>query len=170
MGTVLALVSLQYPVAHFLAQGCINTASAAAPPPEYLTCVPIIAGWTMSRLRDALPFHVFTRRSAALQLYKDMNRAVRRISDKDLRRDLCAEIRHGFRKNQHLTDAMASKSLMQEGRRQLKQLESMADVPPNSSMGGYTNRGDEDSWINQKDGDHDDDERGRVGKGWPWAS
>ena len=49
------------------------------------------------------------------------------------------------------------RTLIQEGNRNLKQLQ---------SLGNKYQTNNEESWLSQKD---PDDERGRVGSGWPFS-
>ena len=109
-----------------------------------------------SRLKDALPFHVFARRGQVLTLYKKMRRCVRHVKGGiELQQALRTQIIQGFQHNKSVADNVAIRQLMQEANQQLKQLESMCD-----------NENNEDSWLS---GGDKDDERGRVGTGWPWG-
>ena len=110
-----------------------------------------------SRLKDALPFHVFARRRQVLVLFRGMLRAAGRVDDPALRLSLRAQIGSEFRQNRSLKDPMSLKSTLQEASRQLKQLEAMSNA---------TEAYEADSWINQSE---PDDERGRIGKGWPFG-
>ena len=76
---------------------------------------------TMSkRLGETLPYKEFVRRSGILNMYREMNRAARRIEDPILRVSLSNEIRDQFRHNADLKDAMSLKGVMLESGRQLE--------------------------------------------------
>ena len=90
-------------------------------------------------------------------LFRSMLRAANRVDDVALRSNLRGQISSEFRQNRDLKDPVSVKSTLQEAMRQLKQLEAMG-----TGAGAY----DADSWINQSE---PDDERGRVGKGWPFG-
>ena len=89
-------------------------------------------------------------------LFRSMLRAAGRVDDPALRLSLRVQIGSEFRQNRDLKDPMSVKSTLQEASRQLKQIEAM-------SKGSEAFEAD--SWINQSE---PDDERGRVGKGWPF--
>lgn len=110
-----------------------------------------------SRIKDALPFREFTRRRQVLTLFRSMLRAANKLEEASLRASISKEISAGFRQNMDLKDPVSVKATLQEANRQMKQLQSMSQ-----DATAY----DADSWINQSE---PDDERGRVGKGWPWG-
>jgi hypothetical protein len=110
-----------------------------------------------ARIKDVLPFREFTRRRQVLTLFRSMLRAANQLEDSALRTSITKEIGAGFRQNRDLRDPVAVKVTIQEAHRQMKQLQ---------SMGQNSSAYDADSWINQSE---PDDERGRVGKGWPWG-
>jgi hypothetical protein len=85
-----------------------------------------------------------------------MLKAAKKVQDPSVGASLSREISAGFRQNSDLRDPVAVKTTLQEANRYLKQLQAMG---PDSDI--Y----DGDSWINQST---PDDERGRVGTGFPW--
>lgn len=110
-------------------------------------------------VRDNVPLHVFVRRQQVLELYRKMQKGAQSLEDKALGTDIRSQIRHEFKHNASLTDNMALRNLMQDAQRNLVKLQSMSQ---HSSR-----RNDGTSWLNAHEGDADD-ERGRLGKGWPW--
>ena len=84
-------------------------------------------------------------------------RAVRYIDDVSLRQDLKKQILFDFKQHKDTKDNLLIRTLIQEGTRNLKQLQ---------SLGNKYQTNDNESWLSQKD---PDDERGRVGKGWPFS-
>jgi hypothetical protein len=102
-------------------------------------------------------FRFFVRRQQVLQLYRTFLRASGRVADPELKKELSAQIKHEFRSNVSITDAVVVKSLITEATRNLERLQAMArtsDVMVQDQNNSVTT--------------DEDDERGRVGKGWPW--
>ena len=83
---------------------------------------------------------------------------MRHIDDVTLRQELKKQILFDFKQHKDTKDNLLIRTLIQEGNRNLKQLQSL------SSKNQANN--DNESWLSQKD---PDDERGRVGKGWPFS-
>ena len=111
------------------------------------------------RVKDAMSFRFFVRRQQVLQLYRTFLRASRRVADPELKKELSAQIKHEFRNNVGITDASVVKSLIVEATRNLERLQAMAMKTDSDVMVQHQN--------NSVTTD-EDDERGRVGKGWPW--
>lgn len=72
--------------------------------------------------------------------------------------DLRDQVRREFRIHARETDAFSAKRNLAEGQRQFEELQQFTGQS-NKYTGG-------ESWINIQD---NDDPRGRVGTGWPWA-
>ena len=123
-------------------------------------------GTKMRRLKDSLPIHVFVRRQQVLDMYRKMHRGAGQLVDKELGRDIRAQIRHEFKHNATLTDNMALRNLMQDAQRNLIKLQAMTLGSTASSQTKSVGS----TWLHGREanGDDSDDERGRVGKGWPW--
>lgn len=109
-------------------------------------------------MRDNVPLHVFVRRQQVLELYRKMQKGAQKLEDKVLGTEIRTQIRHEFKHNASLTDNMALRNLMQDAQRNLVKLQ---------SMGQHSSRRKDDaSWLYADESDGD--ERGRLGKGWPW--
>lgn len=105
-----------------------------------------------SRLKDALPFHLFVRRGKVLQMYRDFRRASRKVADEDLRIDLKNQVHSEFKSHKLKSDAAAINLLLGEGARTLVRLQSMSRI--------------EETPASQ---DVEENPQGRVGTGWPWS-
>lgn len=114
----------------------------------------------MSRLKGSTgTLKDFMHRLQVLNMYRGMNRAVRRIDDLKLRQSLTDEVRRSFRDNRGISDAVTLRTTMIEGNRQLKQLIALGA----DRSSGVANP---QSWINGPA--EEGEEPGRVGTGWPW--
>ena len=111
-----------------------------------------------SRLKDSIPFHVFVRRAQVLSLYRQFQRSIGHVEDQTLKKDIKSQVYSQFRANRSTTDNVVVRYLIQDAKRQLIQLQAITNQDKTCI---------ENSWINTKDAD---DERGRVGTGWPWKS
>lgn len=121
-----------------------------------------------SRPINALPFKEFMRRKSVLDLYKSLIVQAKRIPDESLKVGLLSQIRSDFQRNKLITDNNTLKSLLAEGKRSLEQLNDMvASVsPPAKNSLRKEKSPNVSAWI---DSSTPDDERGRVGTGWPWS-
>lgn len=104
---------------------------------------------------DVLPLKVFIRKGQVVTVYRAMLRSIRYIDDNFVQVDLRRQVTTGFRSNMYLKDAGLIAQAIKEAHGHLKMLN---DMGRRSSLAA-------DSWINQST---PDDERGRVGTGWPW--
>lgn len=139
-----------------------------------------------ARLENALPFKHFVLRTQTLQLYASFLRTLQ-SAGLSKRPDLRAELRSGFRQHSsvRLDDFARRKALLSEGQQQLaavrKQL-GIAVVLP-SGEGDAAGAGDviaKDPVVQLPQDDPAslaaaaarpaDDERYRMGSGWPWHS
>ena len=94
--------------------------------------------------------------------------------------ELLNEIRREFRALKHETDPFQRQRAIADGQRRAAELRGLTGEPNNGGGddGDRTNKNaaaaaaaalrqeDADSWINIVD---PEDQRGRVGSGWPWA-
>jgi Complex 1 protein (LYR family) len=124
---------------------------------------------TGSRLKNVLPLQVFIRRQQSLSLYRSFIRHGRRLKDVDLRADIIKQIHTEFSQNRTITDLAAIRSLIQEGNRTLEQLKAMASDRPVGKSDCDSSVGIKPSGSSWLDTDDPDDQRGRVGTGWPWG-
>jgi hypothetical protein len=131
----------------------------------------------MSRLTNTLPLGAFIKRQQTFKLYKQLRRTARKIEDSSVKQGIFEQIRTDFRQNQLLKDAVSIKSAMVQGQRNLALLQDLVgetavrksvavDVKPGVA-GGSTAAKSDNSWLNNSTGD---DQRGRVGTGWPWKT
>jgi hypothetical protein len=113
-----------------------------------------------SRLKDlSIPtFKSFMQRKRSLKLYKDLLVEINKINfDDDLRKSLKEQVKFEFINNRNLNDPNSIKYCMKFGTDSLKRIINM--------------RNSQSSIINNNDIDNDEeDQRGRVGKGWPWEA
>lgn len=117
---------------------------------------------TKRRFDSVLPLQVFIQRTQVRQLFRSLLKATRSCSDPQLKAELRQHIVSDFRKNQHLQDNHAIRSLIQEGLRSVKKVQDISEAtrpkpPPEFS--------EQKSWLEEGD---EDDKRGRIGEGWPW--
>ena len=114
------------------------------------------------------PLHVFMRRAQLLKLFRDFLRAANCLPDASLRVDIRSQVTDSFRYYQTITDAVIIKNLIAEAHRSLNQLHSMGTpreghhIKPTGAAGAAA----ANSWMSGGDAE---DERGRVGTGWPWS-
>lgn len=137
------------------------------------------------RMENALPFKHFVLRTQTLQLYSSFLRTLR-AAGLSKRPDLLAEVRSGFRQHTgvRVDDFSRRKALLSEGQLQLaavrKQL-GLAVVLSDVATGEIATPDVTDNNVVQlpKDDPADlaaaaatpaDDERYRMGTGWPWSS
>lgn len=114
-------------------------------------------------------FRDFVHRSRVLTQYRSFLRELRGL-DATQAREMRAHIRDSFRRAGAPGTAMTGgekKAALAEGERQLLQLRSYAagirkHVENAAAMAPGT-----DTWVGTGP---EDDRRGRVGQGWPWAS
>lgn len=62
-------------------------------------------------------------RQEVLKLYRDIFRTIRQISDKNTQRELREWARHDFQTNKTQTDQLTIKMLLQNGRKNLENLQ-----------------------------------------------
>lgn len=96
-----------------------------------------------------------------------MLQAARSLKDQSMQVELSKQIKADFRRNKDLIDALAVKSLMQEGYRSLQQIQDLASSSSRSTTreARIGNNLPGMTWLQTED---KEDERGRVGEGWPW--
>jgi hypothetical protein len=113
----------------------------------------------MSRIvKPMLDLKSFMLRQKVLRLYRSLLRHGK--EDIHLRETITAS----FRAQQYTTDTVSIRALLAEGNRSLQQLQDR--IAHGDDSDGRRNANN-DSWINSSDGD--DDIKGRIGTGWPWA-
>lgn len=115
----------------------------------------------------ALPLHAFVRRQQVLRMFRALLRGAADLDDSSLVGHVREQIRFEFRNNAKIGDNVALRNLIQDGQRQLAKLQSMGTKARGSSSTGSQQplpvAGS--TWLSQRD---TDDERGRIGKNWPW--
>ena len=115
----------------------------------------------MSKIaNDGFGLKYFIRKQQTLNLYREMLKSTRNVTDQTVKIDVKNQIVEGFRRNSNVTNAGDIRSLLVEGNRYLKQIK---DLNLNVSVQNISKEG---SWL---DTDDTDDPRGRVGNGWPWS-
>jgi len=114
--------------------------------------------------------------------YRTFLRTLHWIPDETWQQSLTTQVQTQFRQCQLETDPIVIQMALQDGQRQLQQLQSMVrptnrkkmeeeedtteEEEDHSSKGGRDpSATDPDSWMNIKD---TEDPRGRVGTQWPW--
>jgi len=75
-----------------------------------------------------------------------------------IKNGLIEEIRQGFKTNRHLADKGTISASIKDAQKNLEAIKSL------SNRNAY----DSDSWINNSDDDND--QKGRIGFGWPWET
>jgi hypothetical protein len=121
-----------------------------------------------SKLKDALPLHVFIRKAKTIHLYRSMLKATRELDNIALREDIKCQIKEEFSNNKHHTDIVVIKSLLLDADRKFQKLKDLSSSPVKKvDM-------DMPTWLNNNNNnnedDGDEDVKGRVGTGWPWDS
>ena len=77
----------------------------------------------------------------------------------DARESIKEEVKKGFRVNMSLTEKISINACIKEAETNLRMIRELAD-------GDNARDGNGDgSWLDNSD---DEDQRGRVGSGWPW--
>lgn len=112
----------------------------------------------MSRIKAALPLHLFIRQRQIIQLYRTLLKESNRISDSSVSNEIKNQVKTEFRAHQFLKDNNAIKSSIQKARNSVKLIEDMTRSSRTVPEG--------DSWMSISD---EEDKRGRVGAGWPWG-
>mmetsp|Transcript_3730 Transcript_3730/g.3866 ORF Transcript_3730/g.3866 Transcript_3730/m.3866 type:complete len:119 (-) Transcript_3730:49-405(-) len=112
-------------------------------------------------IQNAVPLRVFMHTRRVLKLYRDMLREACKVSDDSLKNDLRNQIRTEFKIGKDDTDKVTIKNRLIEGTRQLEQLQAVSNSFIKNSLI------DQNSWINVSEDENDI--RGRIGDGWPWA-
>jgi hypothetical protein len=134
---------------------------------------------------DAVPsLKDFMHRHTVLSMYRGFLQSVRYLrSDKDggnynpvMADELLNEIRREFRAQKHETDPFQRQRAIADGQRRAEELRGLTGEPDvmttkkkkskNTTTAALLQQEDADSWINIVD---PEDQRGRVGSGWPWA-
>lgn len=120
-----------------------------------------------------------------IKSYRDLLRTARKCEDKDLQLDIVSQIRSEYARHKQISDPGQIKQHLQVASKELKKVQdlchsislskqSSSDKPPadqssifyptSTRISKHTNHPGQ-SWIDTKD---EEDERGRVGQGWPW--
>ncbi|XP_073813771.1 LYR motif-containing protein 2 [Musca autumnalis] len=73
--------------------------------------------------RKTLDLKQFMLRQEVLKLYREIFRTIKQVPDASSQYELKSWARHDFRTNQHQTDEVAIKMLIQAGRRSLTELQ-----------------------------------------------
>eukprot|EP00529_Nitzschia_sp_RCC80_P027897 CAMPEP_0113467418 /NCGR_PEP_ID=MMETSP0014_2-20120614/14804_1 /TAXON_ID=2857 /ORGANISM="Nitzschia sp." /LENGTH=246 /DNA_ID=CAMNT_0000359725 /DNA_START=185 /DNA_END=925 /DNA_ORIENTATION=- /assembly_acc=CAM_ASM_000159 len=119
----------------------------------------------------------FMHRQSVLSMYRGFLRSVRYVGSKDggnnnpmMADELRDEIRREFRAQKHETDPFQRQRAVADGQRRAAELRGLTGEPddddPTKKDAAVLQQEDADSWINIVD---PEDQRGRVGSGWPWA-
>ena len=90
-----------------------------------------------------------------------MMKTAGKVEALDAREGIKEEVRNGFKVNMSLTEKISINACIKEADTNLRMIRELADGD-NARDGN----GDWDgSWLDNSD---DEDQRGRVGSGWPW--
>jgi len=119
----------------------------------------------------------FMHRQTVLSMYRGFLQSVRYVRSKDgehnnpvMADELLDEIRREFRAQKHETDPFQRQRAVADGQRRAAELRGLTGEPddddPTKKDAAVLQQEDADSWINIVD---PEDQRGRVGSGWPWA-
>ena len=116
----------------------------------------------------------FMHRRTVLSMYRGFLQSVRYLrSNKDggnynpvMADELLNEIRREFRAQKHETDPFQRQRAIADGQRRAEELRGLTGEPDDRTATAALQQEDADSWINIVD---PEDQRGRVGSGWPWA-
>eukprot|EP00980_Cylindrotheca_fusiformis_P017267 scaffold5342_cov104-Cylindrotheca_fusiformis.AAC.9 len=116
-------------------------------------------GWQSN---EEIPsYKEFVHRFTVISLYRNCLKAVRLMPSHNHQEDLRVQVRKEFRANQHDSDPFNIQRAVAEGKRRYQELQDLT---------GHNNKSEEndaaDSWLNTYD---PEDQRGRVGTGWPWS-
>lgn len=109
-------------------------------------------------------------RTNVLAMYRGFLRSVRTLKTTKqqpvLANELLGQIRNEFRAHQHDDDAFQKQRALVEGKRRQDELRGLTgeSAAPNQHQ-KHIEQEDADSWMSIVD---PDDQRGRVGQGWPW--
>ena len=98
----------------------------------------------------------FIRQRQIKSLYRKFLKAVKDVSDIDLKKSVRGQIELEFRKNILITDKSTIATLFKEASRSLDSIRDLSRPKSTASSS---------SWMNTSD---EEDKRGRVGTGWPW--
>lgn len=138
----------------------------------------------------------FMHKQSVVSQYRSFLRTLQTIDDDVWKNQLKKDVQKEFQKNIQQKDPMAVKMAFNEGKRQLAQLQSIVGTTGSSKSSNKTRNTtsttninnndinynvnseehqkirdaselDPDSWINTPD---KEDQRGRVGSGWPWQT
>lgn len=115
----------------------------------------------VGRFQNVLPLEVFIRRFQVRSAYRQLFRATRGCSDKDLQNEILQHIKDGFRRNAHLSDSFVIKPMIKEALSNVQRIKDLCGV----SSRQHVEISERASWLEEKD---EVDPRGRVGDGWPW--
>ena len=131
---------------------------------------------------DAVPsLKDFMHRHTVLSMYRGFLQSVRYLrsdnndggnSNPVMADELLHEIRREFRAQKHETDPFQRQRAIADGQRRAEELRGLTGEPDvkrnknTTTAAAVLQQEDADSWINIVD---PEDQRGRVGSGWPWA-
>ena len=92
-----------------------------------------------------------------------MLKAAKKLESSDMQASIRNEVRNGFKVNMSLTEKISINACIKEAETNLRTIKGLAG-------GGdtyYDERGEDGdgSWLDNSD---EEDQRGRVGTGWPW--
>lgn len=113
---------------------------------------------------QSLSLKYFINRSIVLHLYRQYLRTLKPLN-RDLKSELHLRVRHEFETSRHVTESPKIQQLLREGRKQLKELETLADSATKHQKVESLEPTSSTSWL---EGGGGDDTRGRIGVDWPW--
>ena len=116
---------------------------------------------SISKVESALSFPLFMRRQKILGLYRSILKAAKKMESPDMRDSIRNEVRNGFKVNKHLVEKISINACVKEAETSLRTLKGLAKEGDDN----YDCRGGDGSWLDNSD---EDDQRGRMGTGWPW--
>jgi hypothetical protein len=119
----------------------------------------------MSKFSNALPLKLFIQRSQVRKLFRDLFKATRTCQDPQLKQELRHYIRTDFRKNKNIEGNALIKSHIQEGLQSLKKVQDLCESTIKKRIPEIHER---TSWLEEGEGEPENEKRGRVGVGWPW--
>ena len=90
-----------------------------------------------------------------------MMKTAGKVEALDARESIKEEVRNGFKVNMSLTEKISINACIKEADTNLRMIRELADGD-NARDGNGDGDG---SWLDNSD---DEDQRGRVGTGWPW--
>ena len=102
------------------------------------------------------------RRQKILGLYRSMMKAAKKMESSDMQESIRIEVRNGFKVNMSLVEKISINACIKEAETSLRTIKGLAKEDNDEDDGSMDQNG---SWLDNSD---EDDQRGRLGTGWPW--